>query len=373
MSSVLWNANLPTLSSRDGPANSVRPPSLSTWKAELIPLFRGNENQDMIMKGLNGSDMLRLSFASKSLRDVVAKCRQRTFISGLRRFIPLNQIPTFRHIQEVLGVVISGSIAIQFFDGDIYDGCDLDLYVHSVNAPLLIGWLTSIGYTLSRSTRPFTLPSEGRPIAYMEHAIVKVETFTKDSRAVQVISTRNTVIETILDFSLTCAMNLITHKEAISLYPHATFERRECLVLDNRFISTRDTVVEKYRRHGWKIIETLDASTRIDPKSDFYCPTGAARTRFVGDKLCWKISLDEGSSHIGSNALQHDPLYTNSWRLSYDVGAFTSFVILKNRRLAQSYVIAIDAEVFKIVYKEVYAKCDTSLQQALSGHFSLNC
>ncbi|TFK61198.1 hypothetical protein BDN72DRAFT_721394, partial [Pluteus cervinus] len=217
--------------------------------------------------------------------------RQYALSYALHPFFTFSQISIFREMQKKLDIVISGSVAIQFFEAVRYDDCDLDLYVHVGNATRLKSWLKSIHYT---ECEPLRRRRGGPPFypCYIDEAIIIVDTFTKDGKSIQVISTRNTVIEAILDFSLTCAMNIITHDEAISFYPYATFEQRECLLLDNRFLSTRNAVVEKYRRRGWTVIETLDPSVSSNPRSDFYCPSTNARTRFVGDKWCWRIALD---------------------------------------------------------------------------------
>lgn len=48
-----------------------------------------------------------------------------------------------------IGLVISGSVALQFFIEHSFPDCDLDLYVYSQSANLIASWLESRHYRLS--------------------------------------------------------------------------------------------------------------------------------------------------------------------------------------------------------------------------------
>ncbi|KAM5537361.1 hypothetical protein V8D89_008880 [Ganoderma adspersum] len=72
---------------------------------------------------------------------------------------------------------------------------------------------------------------------YRSKSICTVYTFQhhvtdKDVRSVQVIVPRVSPLHSILAFHSTCIMNIITYNAAFSLYPYATFNRREPLTLD---------------------------------------------------------------------------------------------------------------------------------------------
>lgn len=57
----------------------------------------------------------------------------------------------FRSLQARTGTLISGSVALQFFDRAFYPTSDLDLYVHSKHRREVGLWLLSMGYTFTPS------------------------------------------------------------------------------------------------------------------------------------------------------------------------------------------------------------------------------
>ncbi|TFK62302.1 hypothetical protein BDN72DRAFT_737265, partial [Pluteus cervinus] len=241
-------------------------------------------------------DLIRLASVNQWARDLVSGYMIEEFSINelLLPFFHSPHITAFRKLQEELGVVISGSQAVQFFERKRFKDSDLDLYAHSTVSPRLEDWLTTVGYRRANVVeRTVDTGEHERAEGFYEGPITRVVTFQNrfSKRIVQVISTRHTVLEVILAFPITCVMNVITHNEAISFYPLATFDRREALVNKTSFSHKRDAFFNKYRERGWTITESLDPARRFDERSEFYCPPYSRRTRYVGDKRCWTISL----------------------------------------------------------------------------------
>ncbi|TFK60847.1 hypothetical protein BDN72DRAFT_723654, partial [Pluteus cervinus] len=243
-------------------------------------------------------DLIRFASINVWARDLVSGYMAEHFsiYKLLEPFFHSPDITALRKLQQELGVVISGSQALQFFDRRTFEDSDLDLYAHSTVSPRVEAWLSSVGYKRAVIVERPEVAREGQRIdSFYEGPITRVATFhsrlPSRSRTVQVISTRDTVMEVILAFPITCVMNVITHQEAISFYPIATLDRREALVNTMSFSHNREAFFDKYRDRGWSITETLHPARRINERSDFYCPPNSTRTRYVGDKRCWIITL----------------------------------------------------------------------------------
>ncbi|TFK62991.1 hypothetical protein BDN72DRAFT_776427, partial [Pluteus cervinus] len=315
---------------------------------------RSPEILDLIFDGLaSGRDLIRMFSVDRQFHAVAREYMKRHFKVDriLKPFFLSNEADRFRHLQEDLGVVISGSAALQFFGRVEFAHSDLDLYVQKLSAPRLEEWLEEIGYTkkctIARTNNEREDIAKNPYLMYVDQSIASVTTLERNDAIVQIIAVRSTVVETILNFGLTCVMNVITHREAISFYPDATFERREALVSHNELTPRSRVLFEKYRERGWTVLEYLSTAQRWDRKSDFYCASNATRTRCIGDKWCWVIRLP--SQGFGTGL---DLKYINTWALKYDLlGAYAGFTTLTQRNLAHSYVIALDMELVDKVYE----------------------
>ena len=90
-------------------------------------------------------------------------------------------------------------------------------------------------------------------------------------------------------------MNVIAYNAAYSLYPYATFERRDSLILNN-LVRTRNALT-KYATRGWRMIgnpsqlvKNIMASTH---KNALYSPGFYVATpRWVCDSMSWTLPLD---------------------------------------------------------------------------------
>ncbi|TFK57821.1 hypothetical protein BDN72DRAFT_743052, partial [Pluteus cervinus] len=145
----------------------------------------------------------------------------------LRKHFTLKEMSGFHTRMKYAGALISGSTALQLFERVDYPNSDLDIYVQEDRCSALLQWLDNRYLLKSIFTRyPDTIQHQGR-------AFSKVYTFERNfngkNSIVQLIVTCNSPLEAILEFSLTCVMNFITHEHAYSLFPYLTFVRREAL------------------------------------------------------------------------------------------------------------------------------------------------
>ncbi|KDR77631.1 hypothetical protein GALMADRAFT_119757 [Galerina marginata CBS 339.88] len=313
---------------------------------------------DMIFSHLSPADLLKYSRTSRTAHKGVTAYMRRTFRIQrlLSQFLSPAQIHYFRYWQCRNGMFISGSTALQFFNRQVYEGSDLDLYVEHRYCRDIAYWLRNIGYSyvprkthqaknlaealeenMSYDNVTFAVPIQTTPffhstsMGYFGRGVANVYNFHKEDppRKVQLITSFHSPMEVILNFHSTCVMNVITHDMAYSLYPHATFEERRSLIISTEG-SKQDHARAKYAKRGWSLIErpSLDETKR--PVSDF-----ATGLRYVGDSRCWKIpilpEMDIPSSFIESN----------SWQLTYNesLEGVMSFSILLTDNLRYSYLV----------------------------------
>jgi hypothetical protein len=176
--------------------------------------------------------------------------------------------------------------------------------------------------------------------------------FRKGAKKIQLIVARESVVDLVLKFhsssSSKCAsrhlgsrcilavvMNIITHANAFSLYPRATF-------IENRSIACRETTppeshkaaLSKYEARGWKVVKILPrqelyyvmgvSDRRVFPKRSYSRRSSPnPRTtphevnwpvRVIGDDLTWSVSLPPISGQVQGPRLG-EMLYSNSWRM----------------------------------------------------------
>ena len=103
-------------------------------------------------------------------------------------------------------MVISGSVAVQFFTGAKYPGCDLDIYVYQTHALLVGMWLESMNYRLTENGTAVRCVDS---LLWAEHrlydhlrGIRNVFTFVQSftGTKVQLIIVSKSIVEVILSF-----------------------------------------------------------------------------------------------------------------------------------------------------------------------------
>ena len=332
---------------------------------------------DLVFSSESPANIIRYSQTCRDAKDAADKYLKRTFDID-KKLCSFFQHPTgFRALQRRTGMLISGSFALQFFDRTTYPNSDLDLYVDARFAAEVVDWLLEEEYTFQSNRRHPTLEDAllsitkgvGEPLsdtailshqqgdAYGPPGVITVITFNKidsDSsvKIVQVMAALRTPIEVILRFhssAYPCSpppslgapnyltavvMNFISYKNAYSIYPHETFEKRRSLACGNMDAYTR-RAREKYVRRGWTIVPPPAA-----PATSF-----RSGSRYIGDKDTWTLALSTLPDHQ-ENTNHGDYFAIHSWDLdshprAMDDGASrVKFKILTSPLLRFSYTLA---------------------------------
>ncbi|THU80759.1 hypothetical protein K435DRAFT_695031, partial [Dendrothele bispora CBS 962.96] len=294
---------------------------------------------DLVLSQLSPIDRHRYSLVSREALATVRSFNNRAFrVSKLLNdyFPDVRHLTRFRHLQRQLGVLISGSTALQFFNLVTYQDSDLDLYVNVEHAKPLILFLSEIGYVFaprSPGQHEFQrrLSDDNLGVLrrrYEGRGIMIVFDYLKNGKKIQVIVTKQGPVDCILGFHSTCVINFISHSHTYSLFPYTTFESRATVRLSralhphDRDDDNFEAAIRKYRERGWMDANLPSAAVYLSSRSEFY-----DGERSVGDAATWKIQLeaigdDAVPFHFVTSAVE--PVGCNSW---YQKIQGTNFVI----------------------------------------------
>ncbi|KAH7924257.1 hypothetical protein BV22DRAFT_1035321 [Leucogyrophana mollusca] len=301
---------------------------------------------DLIFSSLEQQCMIRTSQTCHLVSGAVQEYSRRAFSINrhLSRFFadPLG----FRSLQARTGTLISGSNALQFFDRTFYPRSDLDIYVHPGHVREVMEWLAEMeGYEFiptnkqpgdfrrlapdnwDGTQRPTVVRADNDP-ADMEPYVMKgvktVFTFVKvtglivegeeELLVVQVMESKVNPLEAVLNFHLSCVMNVIAFDAAYSLYPKATFNERLALKTREPGEGEHALAMAKYTTRGWTLV------SKVKPTNKLFMPYSV---RTVGDSSTWTIPLDVTGVQLRpaltptSQVFTWDPVIHNSWELRY--------------------------------------------------------
>ena len=108
-------------------------------------------------------------------------------------------------------------------------------------------------------------------------------------------------------------MNVITHDTACSLYPDATFERREMLVVNNP--RNAEDALAKYVARGWQRLTHNHPSLRRSRAEPPEPTSFFARTeRKLSDSMAWTIPLDADGVSLSFSPTPGPPSTSSNWR-----------------------------------------------------------
>ncbi|KAF5392232.1 hypothetical protein D9757_001458 [Collybiopsis confluens] len=268
----------------------------------LLPL----PTQNLILRGLSPLDRHRYSLVCKQAHYAVTSFNQQAYRIEhiLSPYFSQKQIDIFRLIQLRTGTLISGSAALQFFDLSVFEDSDLDLYILRDwdKVMQLAGFLVSVSYDFhARPDQPRTFQDayeaernfEGFEPEYSTKGIWDVYSFVRqsDSRKIQIITCRKSIMHVILEFHSTCVMNVISYNHAYALFPYTTFVDRRTVALPRSRNSgfQRNVTAQafkKYTDRGWRTSFVPSKANILRYKSEF-----RDTPRFVDDSSCWTISL----------------------------------------------------------------------------------
>ncbi|KAI0751176.1 hypothetical protein C8Q80DRAFT_1119033 [Daedaleopsis nitida] len=275
-----------------------------------------------ILAALSPSALLRLSRTCRAAYAAAAFYTRTAYNIDrlLSRFFPSSLLThdhlhararAFRSLQARTGTLISGSVALQFFDRAVWHESDLDLYVHLRHRREVGLWLLQEGYQFKPTD--FQDPRFEVEVAecvarrpngiYSMPGVMAILTFVKplprtraararpvdaadDAEAVdagdqapaelkvQVIVAKNTPMEVVLGFHSTCVMNVISYEKAYCLFPQATLEERRTLISSSCRGKGKHRLegLLKYQQRGFRVVYSLppaevvpDPSTPLHP------------------------------------------------------------------------------------------------------------
>ncbi|KAI0681753.1 hypothetical protein C8T65DRAFT_714348 [Cerioporus squamosus] len=276
-----------------------------------LEMFRRHPIYDNIFSYLTPLSLTRMASVNRAIRTVSKDFAARAY----------NRPAHLLLAQGSYHMVISGSFALQFFDWMYYPDSDLDLYLHPDCNIIDVGqYLEQEGYKFV--PRSWQLPvykdkaehicanidvevddiedKTEASVLYSFRSLRTMYTFERTleggkMRVAQLIVSRVLPLASILYFHSTCVMNIITYNAAYSLYPYATFERRDTLLV-NLESQTQDALA-KYSARGWRVLANPSPLNewliRPEPHNPLYSPWFFINTAcWVCDNKSWVIQLD---------------------------------------------------------------------------------
>lgn len=120
---------------------------MSTSTRSFLRSFELDDVSDQILDKCTPMHIFRMRRTCRTAKRAVDDYISRVYNieRQLSRFF--SDPVSFRQLQLETGVVISGSMALQFLDRTVYKESDLDLYVIGEHAKTVYKWLEDAGYT----------------------------------------------------------------------------------------------------------------------------------------------------------------------------------------------------------------------------------
>ncbi|KAJ3872441.1 hypothetical protein F5051DRAFT_339345, partial [Lentinula edodes] len=283
------------------------------------------ETSETIMDCIPLPDLVALGRTCKQSRIDVTKYKERVFSiqHAYRNFFNVEEIAEFQKLQQSIGLLVSGSIALEFFNREAYDG-DLDAFCNVLYCKVAGEWLMSHGYLYQRkegqavefidsfSETPITSTTiDADTEEYRFSTVTAVWDFVKNSSKIQLIATCGAPLECIFSFHSTCVMNVFTHRAAYCLFSKLTLEDKTTMLIDTQPPLTEREMypIQKYKNRGFTIMHRPTFRLICDPSSSISVLT----PRYIGDKHCYRIPFRQ--LYAGAPAV--DFLELNSWTMAY--------------------------------------------------------
>ncbi|KAL0056852.1 hypothetical protein AAF712_016535 [Marasmius tenuissimus] len=315
-----------------------------SWSITDLP----GTTHDSIFRDLSFNDHYAYSRVNRAANEAIKGFSKKGYQVErvLSRFFGPEDIRRFRILQYHVGFLISGSTALSFFEREVYENADLDVYVDLKYAIFIADFLERIGYIYEPYRTDFRHQRDKYPDElddainqfsqeldelgreelnwnrYPWGGVVDVLHFRRGEREVQIILCEGSPLGVILGFHSTVVMNLISYSHAISLYPQSTFRDRVSLLNSPspREVGTRNytDAIKKYEKRGWKMINSGSGCNALSRHSDLNM-----FLRRVGDRHCWTIPLDPVNDFVMEGPLQlgrSESSFKQSWRLIYASG-----------------------------------------------------
>ncbi|KAH7869392.1 uncharacterized protein C8R40DRAFT_1024903, partial [Lentinula edodes] len=227
--------------------------------------LRPLETSEAIMDRLPVSDLLTLSRSCKQTRIDVTNYKERVFSiqHAYRNFFNTEEIAQFQKLQNATGLLVSGSIVLQFFNRETYNG-DLDAFCNIRYCAIAGEWLISHGYSFqSKEGQPLDFNDSFSQISnnnqtqdYNFNTVAGVWNFMRNTSKIQLIATCGAPLECIFTFHSTCVMNVFTHRAAYCLFSKLTLEDKVTMLIDLQAPLTERQMypIRKYEDRGFSIM-----------------------------------------------------------------------------------------------------------------------
>ena len=219
----------------------------------------------------------------------------------LSPFIAFDDVASFCRSLRTAEGLISGSVALQFFDRQTFDRlASLDIYVQYQKSDIVDAWLQSHGAIGVPQDRGDT------DVAADLHITSEIWTVLKfnvpdSSRIIRLILTRQNPLIAVLCFHSSmflgvhllifheaCVMNFISYDAAYSLYPLSMFHDQRSILWGT--LSARERAAAcRYQKVGWVVCGVLDAMEMACRPQEL-----GSEIRCVGDFMRWRFHLDSG-------------------------------------------------------------------------------
>ncbi|KAJ3494879.1 hypothetical protein NLJ89_g10719 [Agrocybe chaxingu] len=213
----------------------------------------------------------------------------------------------FQAAMHVSNAVISGSLALQYFNRERYPGCDMDVYLRVAGADLLGRWFKGQGYRKSLDSESYYICNSTTPairliesssvenMCRLRNGILEVRNYIKflvrtdhtvRKMQVQMIIVDIEPIHHILfEYHSTALMNFITSREAVCLFPRSTLVDRISYIAHsegNSLLAPKGWV-KKYSARGYQV---------VGRRQHGHVPEPVYGKRFVTDELCWTVHFN---------------------------------------------------------------------------------
>ncbi|RDB16872.1 hypothetical protein Hypma_002444 [Hypsizygus marmoreus] len=307
-------------------------PFLNRISNVLMLDYLPETTEDIILSSLDPVDLLRYAKISGTTYALTHSYIRRAFniIKLLSPFFSELEIAEFRRLQADTGMIISGDLALDFFERNPFSGAPLEVYVEHQFSLNVGRWFMSAGYDFvvrDRRNGDFKFACtaaggqwNGQDGVHQSPIPVLLFTFYHEAkkRYIFVRTVGGSAMEAILHFDSTSMMNIISHDKAVSFYPRATFDVLETLHI--HYYGGNSLNCSK--REGWTV-KTIPMLNLREIRTNF---------RSVGDRLCWTIPL-------GGETLAADyRVEANSWRHNFSMYNRMRYTLVLNYRMKFNYV-----------------------------------
>lgn len=235
----------------------------------------------------------------------------------LRFRVWFHDVRGFQRLLRLHRAVVSGSLAVQFFDRVYYPEGTLDIYVYHTNIRYIAEWMASEGYILAygnirpdikkclrtKSIEPYRENLNGTSITvvlnYYKHEVFWDS--TPHTRRIQIIGVECHPVRHILQefhtskscdyqksviidfgaFDTAGVVNFITATVAVSVFPKPTFVDRKLALLRDLLCPQSHRFIQKYKDRGFEVMCDTESSKVLED----IC----GRNRSVLDSVSWKI------------------------------------------------------------------------------------